>query len=99
MDASAGLQLGAATQADMDPRKISFKGTLQTLTAFAAVGWADLHTDPKRLYATILHAVATHRVGTRPDRIDPRAIKRRPKEQDYLNEPRAMARRRLITRS
>ena len=90
------LAAEAATQADMDPRKISFKGTLQTLTAFTAVGWAGFPTDPKRFYAAILRTVASHRVGNLPDRIEPRAIKRRPKDQDCLNQPRAIARNRLM---
>jgi hypothetical protein len=33
--------------------------------------------------------------GNRPDRIEPRAVKRRPKNNPWLNEPRAQARRRL----
>ncbi len=90
------LAAEAATQVDMDPRKISFKGTLQTLTAFTAVGWAGFPTDPKRFYAAILRTVASHRVGNLPDRIEPRAIKRRPKDQDCLNQPRAIARNRLM---
>jgi hypothetical protein len=76
---------------------LSFKGALQTLNAFAAV-W-PLAADRETLYATILRALATHRVGDRPDRIEPRAVKRRPKEQIFLTEPRAHARKRLLKRS
>jgi hypothetical protein len=42
-----------------------------------------------------LRAVATHRVNNRPDRVEPRAVKRR-KKQVYLNEPRAVAKVRLL---
>ncbi len=89
----------AATVAGTAPREISFKGTLQTLTAFAAVGWTGLHARPEAFYTMILQAVATHHVGHRPNRIEPRAVKRRPKEQNYLKEPRAIARKRLTERS
>ena len=84
----------AAATAGISPRDISFKGTLQTLVAFAAAGWAC----PERrneLYAAVLRAVATHRVNNRPDRVEPRAVKRR-KKQVYLTEPRAVAKARLL---
>ena len=89
------LMAQAAAQAGISPRDVSFKGTLQTLVAFAAAGWAC----PERrneLYAAVLRAVATHRVNNRPDRVEPRAVKRRPKKQVYLNEPRAVAKARLL---
>jgi hypothetical protein len=40
--------------------------------------------------------MARHRVGNRPDRIEPRAIKRRPKPQDLLTVPRDEARAKLL---
>jgi hypothetical protein len=89
------LMARAAAEARVSPRDLSFKGTLQTLVAFAAAGWSC----PERqsaLYAAILRAVATHRVNDRPDRVEPRAVKRRPKKQVYLNEPRPVAKARLL---
>lgn len=85
----------AAAAAGIEPRQISFAGTLQTLTAFAMAGWGCPPERLAGLYAMILKAVATHRVGDRPDRIEPRANKRRPRAQRYLTEPRAIARNRL----
>ena len=88
------LMAQAAAAAGVDPRDLSFKGTLQTLVAFAAAGWAC----PERrneLYAAALRAVAAHRVNNRPDRVEPRAVKRR-KKQVYLTEPRAVAKARLL---
>jgi hypothetical protein len=89
------LMAQAAAVAGICPRDISFKGTLQTLVAFAAAGWAcpDRRNE---LYAAVLKAVATHRVNDRPDRVEPRAVKRRPKKQVYLNEPRPIAKARLL---
>jgi hypothetical protein len=88
------LMAHAAAAAGVSPLDLSFKGTLQTLAAFAAAGWAC----PERrneLYAAVLRAVATHRVNNRPDRVEPRAVKRR-KKQVYLNEPRTVAKARLL---
>ncbi len=78
------------------PRTISFTGTLHTLTAFAGVlAWASpIPLD--RLWIELLVAVASHRVGDRPHRIEPRAVKRRPKPHPLLNEPRRVARSRLL---
>lgn len=85
----------AAQAAGVPPRELSFKGALQTLNAFAAV-WPFATRHHQALYAAILQALATHRVGDRPDRIEPRAVKRRPKKLTYLTEPRQLARNRLL---
>jgi len=89
------LMAQAAAVSDLCPRDISFKGTLQTLVVFAIAGWS---CPEKRhnLYVAVLRAVATHRVNDRPDRIEPRAVKRRPKKLIYLNEPRSIAKARLL---
>jgi len=84
----------AALAVGISPRDISFKGTLQTLVAFAMAGWScpDRRNE---LYAVVLLIVATHRVNDRLDRIEPRDVKRRPKKQVYHNEPRSAAQARL----
>jgi len=84
------LMAQAALAAGCYPREISFKGTLQTLVAFAMAGWSRPWRS-NAFYAAVLRAVATHRVNDRPDRIEPRAVKRRPKKLVYLNEPRPIA--------
>jgi len=90
------LMAHAAAVGGVCPRDISFKGTLQTLVAFAAAGWSCPERS-KELYAAVLRAVAAHRVNDRPDRVEPRAVKRRPKKQVYLNEPRPIAKARLLS--
>jgi hypothetical protein len=89
------LMAEAATAAGVRPRELSFKGTLQTLNAFAAV-WTLARRPGPTLYPALLKAVATHRVGDRPNRIEPRAVKRKPKTQTFLTEPRQLARTRLL---
>lgn len=85
----------AAERANMRPREVSFKGALQTLTAYRPlIEQADHHTLPA-LYESLLSAIASHVVGNRPYRYEPRAIKRRPKEHDLLTIPRHEAKRRL----
>jgi len=91
------LMAEAALAAGLNPRDISFKGTLQTLVAFAIAGWSCPKRRQSLLYKSVLKAIATHRVNDRPDRIEPRAVKRRPKKLVYLNQPRSVARTRLLT--
>ena len=89
------LMAQAAAATGVCPRDLSFKGTLQTLVVFAAAGWS-CPEQRNELYAAVLRAVATHRVNDRPDRVEPRAVKRRPKKHAYLTEPRSMAKARLF---
>jgi hypothetical protein len=81
----------AASESDVEPRKISFKGAKQTLTAFAPKLEAARPEGRARLIDAMLKAVAYHRVGNRPGRWEPRARKRRPKPGTRLMQPRAAA--------
>jgi hypothetical protein len=85
----------AGLEHDIAPREVSFKGTLQTLWAYRALVEQARAGEHAGLYEQILEATASHRVGDRPNRFEPRAIKRRPKEHDRLTLPRAEAKRRL----
>ena len=69
----------AASQHDMEPRLISFKGAIQTLEAFqhiVAIQGERNWIHRQKLYQQILDAIATHRVAERPDRFEPRLRKR-----------------------
>ena len=50
----------------------------------------------ERLIALRILNGHSHRVGNRPDRVEPRAVKRRPSPLALLTELRATARARLI---
>lgn len=81
----------AATRHGIEPRTISFKGAIQTLEAFQPV--IDLQGDRnselrQHLYDHLLDCVASHRVGNRPGRFEPRKKKRRFKLYDFLDKPR-----------
>ena len=86
----------AAAAAGLAPREVSFKGTLQTMTAFQdALRWTEKE-ERQRLWAALLAAISGHRVGDRPGRVEPRAIKRRPKPHKILTVPRREALKRLL---
>ena len=82
------LIAASAAKADMLPRHISFKHTLQIWLARHSQHAAyDAHdTD------TLLMLIAQQRVGNRPGRIEPRNLKRRPKAFPLLMKPRKEAR-------
>jgi hypothetical protein len=81
----------AASESRVEPRKISFKGAKQALTAFAPKLEAARPEERARLVGAMLKAVGCHRVGNRPGRWEPRARKRRPKPSKRLNQPRHIA--------
>jgi hypothetical protein len=82
----------AAAEGGTEPRKVSFKGAKQAVTAFAPKIEAARPEDRARLIDAMLVAIAYHRVGGRPGRWEPRARKRRPKPGMRLMLPRAAAR-------
>ena len=84
----------AAATCGAEPGTISFKGALQTIQRFQSLLEAG-QREFATLYDALLTAVRSHRVGDRPDRYEPRAIKRRPKPHDLLTMPRSEARKRL----
>jgi hypothetical protein len=90
----------AAAHEGVAPEKLSFAGALQTLNAFLPyLMTARTPEDRARLSAAMLTAVATHHVGDRPNRYEPRAVRRRPKKYRRLKEPRRLARSRMGRRT
>ncbi len=85
----------AAERHDRLPRQISFTAAVQLLRSFAPLMALLPEEIAMRMHALLLSALAKEVVGDRPDRYEPRAIKRRPKPHKLLNEPREKARRRM----
>ena len=81
----------AANENDIEPRKVSFKGAKQALTAFAPKIEAAQPEDRGLLIDAMLTTIAYHRVGNRHGRWEPRARKRRPKPAARLTQPRHIA--------
>jgi hypothetical protein len=90
------LMAEAAMSHDIPAHEISFKGTLQTMQAFAGYLMNATDESAEELHQRLLQAIVAHRVGERPNRIEPRAQKRRPKGYPFLSKPRDVARRLLL---
>jgi putative transposase len=87
------LMAVAALQAGREPWTISFKGALQTIDKLLPLLGTRLSTDD--WCQALLQAIATHIVGDRPDRFEPRVRKRRPKNYKLMREPRENYRKRM----
>ncbi len=82
----------AALLADVLPRVLSFTGAKRLLSAFAEQLRRTSGDQVRTLIATVTASIATLRLPYRPDRIEPRAKKRRPKNLPLLTVPRQIAR-------
>ncbi len=83
----------AAAKHGKQPRQISFTRAMRTLEAFRST----LAHTPSQQLATIfehmLKAIASHEIGNRPNRLEPRQRKRRPKPYKSMTKPRPQARK------
>lgn len=77
------------------PRKLSFTAAKNHIHNFAPHLSTASATDHGRLEAELLHAISRCRVGNRPGRKEPRALKTREQKYSYLTKPRVQARKRL----
>jgi hypothetical protein len=88
--------LNAARPSGLSPRQLSFTAAMQQIAA----SWTTvLLFDAEALTRWLENqqqALAEQRVGDRPDRVEPRAIKRRPKPHKLLTKPRKEARAELL---
>ena len=81
----------AANKHGLQPRTISFKGSLQFLEEFQRLIDYQEHLGKAHrllLYQQLLRSIASQRVADRPDRFEPRLLKRRPRQFAYLRKPR-----------
>jgi Transposase DDE domain len=88
----------AAQEHGTTPRQLSFAGAMQTLNEFRTLLLTAAAADLASLYADILKAIASHGVGDRPDRCEPRKVKRRPKGYSRMLQPRAQERAACLNR-
>jgi hypothetical protein len=73
---------------DLKPRQISFKHALQLLNTYLLL--------EQQIDENMLALIAKRTVGNRPGRMEPRAVKRRPKPYKLLMKPRAIAKEEIL---
>jgi hypothetical protein len=82
------LMMQAATIAGILPREISFKHSLQLWLIWSR----QADTSDNAMLLAVCELMTQQRVGNRSGRIEPRAVKRRPKPYPLLTVPRIQAR-------
>lgn len=86
----------AAREHGWTPRQLSFAGTVQTLEEFRPL----LLASDGEQFAAVCHAlfvaIASHQVGNRPGRFEPRKLKRRVDKYPVMRRPRDQERQALL---
>lgn len=85
----------AASVNDVLPRKLSFTAARNHIENFAPHLAQASGAEHQRIEGEMLDAIASCRVGNRPGRKEPRAVKKRQQKYSYLTKPRAEARKGL----
>lgn len=86
----------AALLQEVHPRSVSFTATKQSIHAARSQLTHASQEERQRQGVLLLEELGKERVGNRPDRYEPRLVKRRPKQYKHLKEPRESARARLL---
>jgi hypothetical protein len=87
------LIVHAGTLHEMAVERMSFKGAVDSLRQFSmALAQARSTHKQNQLISQLLEVIARDEVPDRPERREPRAVKRRPKPYDRLNRPRHLMR-------
>jgi len=86
------LMVRAAVGSGVEPRSLSFKSTVQLYWAFAQQLRFAVGASVRTMTAHLLGGISSLRLPLRPGRVEPHAIKRRPKNHQLLTVPRAVAR-------
>lgn len=90
------LQAEAAQARGCTPRDLSFTMALKQLRENHMLLSTVEPDEQHRLVEAMVAGAGSRRVGNRPDRYEPRRVKRRPKHSKLLNKPRAEARQEVV---
>jgi hypothetical protein len=82
------LMLHAAREHAVSPFRLSFKGTVDTVRTWSPLMAAAPSAARPQMYASLLKTIARDTLPIRPNRVEPRARKRRPKNYQRLTENR-----------
>lgn len=82
----------AAQKHGVPPRNISFKRAMRSVEQFRSTLANAKEHELASIYDTLLDIIASHRIGDRPGRTEPRQVKRRPKPYKRMTTPRDHAR-------
>src|SRR5262245_29312523 len=90
-----GVTAAAARRHGLRPRRLSFQGARQMVEGFRVELNRAAPAAVAGLVGVMLGSLSALRVGDRPDRVEPRVVKRRPKAYPRMQESRSEFKRRL----
>jgi hypothetical protein len=90
------LQLEASKQHCVDPLSLSFCATIQHVSSFSSLLSHASAAQRLYQYTQLIFLVSTEKLPNRPNRVEPRAVKRRPKAYPRLTKPRKQLKRKLM---
>ena len=90
------IMLQSAHESGLQPRQLSITAAMQSVAASWLVIVLSEDRVAERLIEATLANLPAHIIGHRPDRTEPRAVKRRPKPHKLLTKPRDQARAELL---
>jgi hypothetical protein len=90
------VMVQAALAQGWHPRQLSFAGAVQTLNAFRWLLQCSAATQFAFACQMLYVALSTHEVGDRPNRVEPRRVKRHRDKYRWLRQPREQARAALL---
>lgn len=86
-----GKQAAGALRSGSPPRQVSFAAAMQTVAGTWLTPFPLSKDQQRQLEDILLEHLSTRRTGHRPNRVEPRARKRRPKPYKNLTVPRPVA--------
>lgn len=92
-----GLLADAADHKASVARRLSIKGSLQRLSVYVPQFISSAKESQDNQLTQLLRDIRNDPVPDRPDRVEPRARKRRPKPYPLLTVPRAIAREKIAS--
>ena len=81
-----------AQQTHKPAERLSFLGAVRTVLAFSLPLQTSNPTERRKVYTAMLHHIASQTNPYRPDRIEPRLVKRQTRKFGFLKVPRDQAR-------
>ena len=89
------LMWQSAQQAQVSPLRISLQGTRQQFNQFRPILVQASDKNRRRLYTTLLEVIRDQLLPLRPNRVEPRVVKRRPKPFPRMQQPRSVLKAKL----
>ena len=86
------VMLESARTREVSLRRVSFKGALTAMRQWAPLLHDAIGRHRETLYEDMLSVIASDLLPVRPDRVEPRAVKRRPKSYQLMTKPRRLMR-------